>query len=242
MTAKEVDVLVLGAAGLIGSAVVDALAASGRAPLAVDRAEDRPWTAQGVRSAVLDLTAGDGLEEASRLAAASRSIVVCAGETGPRIPIWEATVDDWDRMQQVNVRPVVALARAAVRAWIDRGHPGSLVTLSSPGAARAHRHRPVYDASRAAVEALTRAIAVDAGPHGIRANAVRPAAVGLAEDETPLGRGATAAEVAAAVVFLLSDGASGVTGHVLDVDAGLLAALRSPSVDRAGDGGGAWNG
>lgn len=221
-------VLLTGATGAIGSAVLAALRARGRTVIAVSR---RGVGADpGVEDLRADLADPEGLETVARRAAAADvdAVVNVAGITGPRVPAWEATAHEWDVMSAVNVRPVISVCRAAAAGWIARGHAGSIVNMSSPGAVRAHRHRAVYDASRAAVEAYTRALAVDLGPHGIRANAIRPAAVGLSAPEAPLGRGATAHEVAEAVVSLLL--VTGVTGVSLDVDGGLLAQLR-PAAD-----------
>lgn len=232
-------VLVTGASGQIGGAVVDRLIAEGSKVTAIVRGEqgrvavtDRHGDAVDI--SIADLDTEDGLNRAAHLAAGADALALCSGTTGPRIPVWEIAPEEWDRMAAANVRPVVRLVSAAVRAWIARSHPGVIVTLSSPGVPRAHRHRSVYDASRAAVESFTRATAVDAGEFGIRANGVRPAAVGVEADDTPLRRGVHAVEVADAICFLLSARSAAVTGHHLDVDAGLLAALRSPSADRAG--------
>ncbi|WP_243228847.1 SDR family NAD(P)-dependent oxidoreductase [Microbacterium sp. CIAB417] len=232
-------ILVTGASGQIGGAVVDRLVADGTRITAVVRNErsresvaDRYGDAVDVH--VADLDTEDGLARAERLAAESDALALCSGTTGPRIPVWEIAPEDWDRMAATNVRPVIRLVCAAVSAWIARSHPGAIVTLSSPGVPRAHRYRSVYDASRAAVESFTRATAVDVGEHGIRVNGVRPAAVGIDAEDTPLRRGVRALEVADGIRFLLSSESSAITGHHLDVDAGLLAALRSPAADRAG--------
>jgi NAD(P)-dependent dehydrogenase (short-subunit alcohol dehydrogenase family) len=94
--------------------------------------------------------------------------------------------------------------------------------------ALAHHGNPPYSAAKAAMLAWSRAIAVEEGRHGVRSNAVIPASIRTAAWEhrlaaDPLGRIVTTDEVAAAVAFLASPAASGITGTTLTVDAGLMA-------------------
>jgi NAD(P)-dependent dehydrogenase (short-subunit alcohol dehydrogenase family) len=101
-----------------------------------------------------------------------------------------------------------------------------------------------YDASKGGMEAMTRSMAVDLGPFGIRINVVGPGAIHTEEFEAageeakrrraqtvPLGRVGYPADIAAAVAFLASDDASYITGQIVYVDGGILAQLRSPQVD-----------
>ncbi|MGN9809146.1 SDR family NAD(P)-dependent oxidoreductase [Micromonospora sp. BQ11] len=148
---------------------------------------------------------------------------------------------DWDRAFAVNARGVFLCAVAAARVM----RPGSsIVTISSIGATRAHRRAVAYDATKGAVEAATRAIALELAPRGIRVNAVAPGAI--ANDRfaaldpaaqraraapVPLGRVGTGADVAAAVSFLASADADYVTGQVLTVDGGLSVQARPPGTD-----------
>lgn len=223
-------VLLTGASGAIGSAVMAVLLERSVAVVAVSRRGVAAGA--GVTDLRADLSNSRELElVVARAGEADIDAVVnVAGVTGPRVPAWEATPDDWGHMSDINVRPVIAVCQAAAAGWIAREEGGVIVNMSSPGTVRAHRHRAIYDASRAAVEAYTRGIAVDLGPHGIRANSIRPAAVGLTAPEAPLGRGATPREVAEAIVMLL--GASAITGIALDVDGGVLAQLRPPTDDQ----------
>ncbi len=92
-------------------------------------------------------------------------------------PFLDTTDDDWDTAFAVNVRAVGILSREAIRAWTTSGRPGRIVNISSVGAQRAHRATVIYDATKGAIDALTRALAVEFGPDGIRVNAVAPAAV-----------------------------------------------------------------
>jgi len=127
---------------------------------------------------------------------------------------------------------------------VDQGTRGSIVNISSFAAARAHRYMAAYDATKGGMEAMTRTMALDLGPFGIRVNVVGPGAIHTEEYEpageegrlrrgqtVPLGRVGYPEDVAGAVAFLASDDASYITGQVLYVDGGVLAQLRSPQVD-----------
>ena len=152
---------------------------------------------------------------------------------------------DWDRSFAINARGTFLCTVAAAR-WM---HPGaSIVNISSIGARRAHRSAVAYDASKGAVEATTRATALELAPLGIRVNAVAPGPVINDRYElldaaqkrarirpVPLGRMGDGSDVAAAVAFLASPDASFITGQVLTVDGGLTAQIRPPGTDPALD-------
>jgi NAD(P)-dependent dehydrogenase (short-subunit alcohol dehydrogenase family) len=155
-----------------------------------------------------------------------------------------------------NLAPVLAGCTAAVRRFLTAGTGGAIVNVSSHQAQRPVRGALPYATAKAAIEGLTRALAVDYGPHGIRVNAVALGSVGteryqellargdrqaaaLIQEQMrwlhPLGRVAQPEEVADAVAYLLSDQASFINGAVLPVDGGRSAL--GPDPEAAGTAG-----
>jgi len=152
----------------------------------------------------------------------------------------EADEQWWDRILAANLKSAFLCALRAARVMVRR-RQGSIINMSSGGASRAHRGNAAYDAAKGGVEALTRALALDLGPYGVRVNALVPGSINSSGmDEAtlrergmtmPLGRVGDVAEMAGPAVFLASDDASYITGHLLVVDGGLLAQQRSAQVD-----------
>lgn len=142
--------------------------------------------------------------------------------------------DLWDRVMQVNVKSMMLTSKFAIPAMIAGGG-GAIVNISSIAAARPRGLTP-YSTSKGAVEALTKAMAVDHARDGIRVNAIQPGPVytpmvyagGMSEElrerrrkSSLLGIEGTAWDVGNAALFLASDEARYITGHVLPVDGGL---------------------
>ena len=150
---------------------------------------------------------------------------------GPSLDVTDARVDE---ILAVNLRGTILLSLRAARLMAKRGR-GAIVNLTSVGGSqRAHFDNAIYDTTKGGLDGLTRALAVDLGPLGIRVNAVGPAGTNDLPpegrgQELPLRRGGTPEDVAGAVLYLVSDAARFVTGQVLYVDGGLSAQLRSPS-------------
>jgi NAD(P)-dependent dehydrogenase (short-subunit alcohol dehydrogenase family) len=150
-------------------------------------------------------------------------------------PLLGADQSRFAKTMVTNTWPSVALIQHAMRAGLSR-RPGSVVTMSTIGARMVHPHVAPYTASKAALESVTRTLARELGPRGVRVNAVAPGLVrtdisrvlwerdgGVAEAGlVPLQRLGEPEDIAAAVAFLLSADASWITGITLDVDGGRL--------------------
>ncbi len=153
-------------------------------------------------------------------------------------PFLEITLEDWDRILDVNLRGLFLVAQAVARRMVARGKGGAIVNMSSTNAFEGETGYAHYNASKGAITMLTRTMAVELGRHGIRVNALCPGKIltplqAEAEDpeytrayeheRIPLGRSGTVEEVAAAYAFLASDEATFITGEMLVVDGGQLA-------------------
>jgi NAD(P)-dependent dehydrogenase (short-subunit alcohol dehydrogenase family) len=150
----------------------------------------------------------------------------------PRVKFVDMTDDDWDYLIDINLKGGFLCAQAAARHMIAAGQ-GAIINLSS-GALRGAKLGVHYSASKGGVVSMTRAMALELAPHGIRVNAVAPGltdtaqpryehsdselqALGLA---LPLGRLGKPEEIADAIVFLASSKASFITGQTLHVNGG----------------------
>ena len=158
--------------------------------------------------------------------------VVCNAGIAEQKLFQDITDEDWQRMLDVNLLGAVRTIRAALPVLLHRKH-GSIVTISSIWGQTGASCESHYAASKAALIGLTKSLAQELGPSGIRVNCVAPGVIdtdmnamhsgetmrGLAA-ETPLGRIGTADEVAQSVLYLCSERASFITGQVLGVTGG----------------------
>lgn len=238
-------IIVTGATGSIGAATVHHFLAAGATVVATDRhpaALNELAGSLGERciTVAADLLDGDAVTRilaAAQHAGGPHILVNNAGLTDTFGETLDATLDDWDHIFHVNLRSAFELSLCAARHWTARSMPGVIVNVTSAGAQRAHHNNAIYDAAKGGTDALTRALAVDLGPRGIRINAVAPAAVpqtgrpatGRPGQDLPLRCGGDPRDVAHAIAFLSSDAARFITGQILAVDGGLLAQLRSPT-------------
>jgi NAD(P)-dependent dehydrogenase (short-subunit alcohol dehydrogenase family) len=151
----------------------------------------------------------------------------------PRVPFLEMKEGDWDFVLDVNLKGSFLCAQAAARQMIVRRRPGAIVNLAST-AVRGALRGVHYSASKGGVVGMTRAMALELAPYGIRVNAVAPGLTdtaqpryGHGEEElaemgraVPLGRMARPEEIADVIVFLASDEARYVTGQTLFANGG----------------------
>src|SRR5438132_9823960 len=162
-------------------------------------------------------------------------ILVNNAGTNPHFgPVLDVELSAWDKTFEVNLRGALVLTKLVVDAWMW-AHGGAIVNVASIAGLRPEFGLGPYGVTKAGLIMLTRQLATELGPHGIRVNAVAPSIVktelasalwGNEEisrrvlERNPLGRFATADEVASAIVFLVSDAASYVNGEVLPIDGG----------------------
>lgn len=150
--------------------------------------------------------------------------------------------DIWERVFEKNLRMLYNLARDVGEKMAEQ-RAGTIINISSVGGLRAHRRSVAYDATKGAVDAMTRALALDLAPYDVRVNAVAPGAImnrkieekdrAFREQQAagiPLGRVGNVTDVAATVGFLASSAASYITGQVFYVDGGLTTQLTPPGV------------
>jgi NAD(P)-dependent dehydrogenase (short-subunit alcohol dehydrogenase family) len=221
----------------LAEAGADRVTVIGRTPAALEETAALVEAA-GALAIVLvaDVTDPAFLTETSALG--DLDILVNNAGTNEPAPFLEVTEESFDRIFDLNVRSLYFLTQHAVRAMVTAGRPGAIVNLSSQMGHVGSPRRTVYCGSKHAVEGLTKALAVELAPLGIRVNSVAPTYVvtpltepffeddafrGEVTASIPLGRLGTVDEVASAVVYLCSDAASLVTGTSLVVDGGWTA-------------------
>ena len=230
--------LVTGAGSGIGAAVARRLAVGGADVILADVAlQPIEELAQEIGGQPLQLDVRD--EEQVAAAMAGLDVLVNVAGIGSTTTAPETPLDVWEDVFAVNARGTFLCCKHAIPGMAER-RGGSIVNIASVAALVGLRNRVAYCASKGAVVALTRALAVDHVADGIRVNAVCPGTVDspwvrrLVEDagesldalraRQPMGRLGLPKEIADAVAYLASDAAAFVTGTTLVIDGGLTAA------------------
>ncbi|ACQ82180.1 short-chain dehydrogenase/reductase SDR [Beutenbergia cavernae DSM 12333] len=219
--------VVVGTRSRIGATIVAALVEHGARVVGVDReaprddAEAPPFE----RHVVADMSTASGADAAFTAAVdhlGGLDLVVSGAAVQRGGRLWETGEDTWRAVLGGTLDTAFHTMRAGLL-HLRRG--GALVAVSSVNADVVHPANAAYAASKGAVNTLVRQAALDCAPRGIRVNAVAPALVDGDPERSsygyPMGRTVTSREVADAVVLLASPLASGITGVVLPVDAGL---------------------
>lgn len=163
-----------------------------------------------------------------------------AGLISPMKHFLEADKAWWDMIIGVNLTGTFLCCHKAAFIMAKQGS-GSIINMSSGGATKAHRAFVAYDATKGGIEAMTRALALDLGPYGVRINFLVPGSIdttgmGLEDRKlrgvnVPLERIGVPEDMTGGAVFLASDDSSYVTGDSVVIDGGMLAQQRSATVD-----------
>lgn len=237
--------LVTGGASGIGAAVVARFSAAGATGtvLDLDSALDRAALPAGWDAVPVDVRDEASVAEAVARAGERIDVVVAAAGIVPAwAPVAETDLDVWDAVMAVNARGLMATLKHAAPRLAEGG---AVVVVASLNSWRGDPNIASYAASKHAALGVVRSAALDLGPRGIRVNGVAPGpiateallerlrsraaegglpveeALARAAEGTALRRMATADDVANATLFLASDLAAGVTGHLLPVDGGI---------------------
>jgi NAD(P)-dependent dehydrogenase (short-subunit alcohol dehydrogenase family) len=245
--------LVAGGGGAIGSAIAEAFGAAGARVAVAGRhhetcdacverigavgSEGLAITADATSEADCDRMVAETLDRFGRI-----DIVVNAAGGGAGNALHPAESyprDAWDWIMELNLRSTLLPTQAAVRTMIEAGHGGAVLNLSSVRANLGiNAGYSAYVAAKGAISSLTRQWATEWAKHGIRVNAIMPTFVDTPQvaslladpafkagivGRIPIGRIGELRDIVGPAIFLVSDAASFVTGHVLSIDGGLTA-------------------
>ncbi|KAJ8283923.1 hypothetical protein COCON_G00027730 [Conger conger] len=233
--------VVTGAGKGIGRATALALAQSGAEVTAITRTQadldSLLIECAYIRAVCVDLGDWEATEAALK-DLGPVDLLVNNAACAPLAPFLEVTPDQFDKAFSVNVKGALHVAQIVARGMKSRGTGGSIVNISSQGSQRALKDHTVYCATKAALDMLTKVMALELGPYQIRVNAVNPTVVmtdmsianwcdpekvRTMKSRIPMGKFAEVEDVVNSVLFLLSEKSAMANGVTLPVDGGFLA-------------------
>jgi NAD(P)-dependent dehydrogenase (short-subunit alcohol dehydrogenase family) len=238
--------LVTGGASGIGFAVARQLAELGAkiaiADVNIEGAKSAASKLDGSEVMVVEVDVRDPEDTANMVDAVvtkfgKLDILVHSAGIGIEKSFLETTAEEWQRLIDIDLSGTFYCAQAAARHMVENGY-GRIVSLASTAGIRGGTGRAAYGSAKGGVIALTKVMAVELAPYGITANALAPGAIEtelvarMHSDETrrvyragiPLDRYGTPDETAFCAIFLASEQAGYITGHILGIDGGFLAA------------------
>lgn len=233
------SVIVTGAGKGIGRAITQMLVERDARVFALSRSQVDldDLVGPSIVPVLVDLADADAARAAALAALPADYLVNCAG-INILEPFLDANPESFDQVQAINVRAPLIVSQEYAKNRIAAGQGGAIVNISSISAFNGFVDHASYCASKGALDALSRVMAKELGPHGIRVNTVNPGVTltalaaeawsdpvksGPMLSRTPLGRFATPEDVAEVVLFLLSDAAAMIHGVSLPVDGGFQA-------------------
>ena len=233
-------ILVTGASGGIGGATVRQLCEAGADVIASGRNKkklERLSKDTGCRILLFDLEDEESIREALD-GINLYGVVNCGGFGGEIATPMETDISIFDKVITINARGALLVTKYASQSMLRLGKGGVIVNVSSQASLVGLKGHISYGSSKAALDNITRVSALELGQYGIRVNSVNPSVVMTPMSAwywdrpdvrdpflktMPLGRWATEDEIAAPIVFLLSDGASMISGVTLPIDGGFTA-------------------
>lgn len=239
---------VIGTGPNIGGEIVRTLAGAGANVVCIDARLDQAERAAaevvalGTRAIGLqaDITSEDDVAAAFAQAAGAfptLDVLVCNAAITHKGTILDTTLEEWQRVLDVSLTGAFLCGQQAARRMVEQGTGGAIVNVSSTSGHRGGVKAIAYATAKAGILNLTRSMAIQLAPHGIRVNSVTPTQTGspVGSDTAradqgppksiPLGRWGQPADQAQAVLFLVSPASAFITGVDLPVDGGLLATV-----------------